>query len=70
MQANMKLFMSAVKMNDVKKVETWTARGFDPNYQDVDNGGMVSLLMYISFAPRAFPCYIVCVNARNILLFV
>jgi hypothetical protein len=38
-QANLKLFMSAVKMGDTDKVESWTSKGFDPNYQDVDSGG-------------------------------
>jgi len=39
-QTHMKQFIEAVRKSDVQKVSKFTGKGFDPNFQDSDTGGM------------------------------
>ena len=35
------MFITAVRLNDIARVNKWTEKGFDPNYMDKDSGGNV-----------------------------
>jgi len=46
-QTTLKQFMEAIRRSDVHKVTKLTSKGLDPNFQDVDTGGLWSCVYYV-----------------------